>query len=95
MKAHISATLCVFAEYKSDVSYYQVTLSPNLFSHFSIFQNSSGKMQDFVIYSQSLCCGSCSVDVVVFLFVNTIQNDNNSRRVYDFGLFSELILTLS
>ena len=54
VKAHISATLRVFAEYKSDVSYYQVTLSPKLFSHFSIFENSSGKMQDFVISIASL-----------------------------------------
>ena len=50
VKAHIYAALRVFAEYKSDVSYYQVTLSPKLSSHFSI--NSSGKMQDFVISSQ-------------------------------------------
>ena len=53
VKAHISATLRVFAEYKSDgVSYYQVTLSAKLSSNFSIFENSSGKMQDFVISSQ-------------------------------------------
>lgn len=54
VKAHISTTFRVFAEYKSDVSYYQVTLSPKLFSHFSIFENSSGKMQDFVISIASL-----------------------------------------